>query len=153
MKIRSGFVSNSSSSSFLIWGVYSPELPDDVMELARKEHIKEAWAIWYQEKLQTDYAKKYPEDYPTDSTFEEWLEKHSEGYNDKEEFVFGKILEIVGLEHYDPFWDGEHYFGVCPTKMSDDETMGEFKKRIEGELEKLFDNVQCGWQEYAWRDG
>lgn len=32
MKIRSGFVSNSSSSSYIIYGFYKKDLPEDILE-------------------------------------------------------------------------------------------------------------------------
>lgn len=154
MKIRNGFVSNSSSSSFLIYGVYNPDIPEDLLELVNKDFIKEAWSVWYQEVLKTDYAKKNPERYPTGIPFQSWLKikKDTNGTYFKS-FVFDEVLGLVGISHYDPFGEGSPYFGVCPTEMGEDETMGEFKKRVDTLLESVFDSAETGWQEYAWRDG
>ena len=154
MKKRNGFVSNSSSSSFLIYGVYNPDIPEDLMEFVNKDFIKEAWEVWYQEVLKNDFAKKNPDKYPTDIPFESWLKikkDTNEGWF--ESFVLNEVLELVGIEHYDPFDYEDHYFGICPTNMGEDETMGEFKKRVDTLLENVFGSVSSGWQEYAWRDG
>ena len=60
----------------------------------------------------------------------------------------------MGIEHYNPFGDGLDYLGISPNKMPDDQTMGEFKAKVETSLKYLYgSDVECGWHEYAWRDG
>jgi len=153
MKLRKGFVSNSSSSSFLIYGVYDPKLPEDIAELADKDVVKKAWTVWYQERLDSDYGKKSPELYPKDETFETWLKKKKESLGgDIEYFVFSEVLGMLGFEHHAPEYSG-NYLGICPTNMGDDETMGQFKDRVQTALEEIFGEVSCSWQEYAWRNG
>ena len=47
MKIRTGFVSNSSSSSFVIVG-YRVKFPSSVMEKAKKEMVKNRYSLYSQ---------------------------------------------------------------------------------------------------------
>ena len=48
MKIRNGFVSNSSSSSYVIYGFFSEELPEDIGEkwddVRNRDHL---WNYYY----------------------------------------------------------------------------------------------------------
>ena len=129
-------------------------MPEDTTELLSKETLKKAWTIRYQERLESDYAKKYPEDYPKDATFETWFEKEKESYGEDEieYFIFSEVLGLLGFEHHAPDYAG-NYLGICPTNMGEDETMGEFKKRVQTALDDVFGSVKCDWQEYAWRDG
>lgn len=41
MKIRSGFVSNSSSSSFIVYGFFSDDLPEEIYERIENENVSE----------------------------------------------------------------------------------------------------------------
>ena len=72
MKIRSDFVSNSSSSSFVFWGVYFEK---DVLE----------------QKL-IDGGAKFDEEEGFD--IYEWLENNFDDYND---YIVGESEVIVGL--------------------------------------------------------
>ncbi len=147
MKTRNGFVSNSSSSSFLIYGVYDPDVDIDVSTFVDLEILKPKWETWHKDRLE-----KY--DWHKDETFEEFLEGVMEDGIGEALYILDSILgEGFNFEHHSPFGD-YHYFGVDPRKMDDNETMGEFKERITKMCKDIFgDDVEAGWHEYAWRDG
>jgi hypothetical protein len=85
MKIRSGFVSNSSSSSFCILGV---SVDNDAYEKV--------------------YDKKY---------------------NKEDKTILDSECSIS--------YEGEHYIGLNPEKIGEDETIGQAKDRIVTEASKL----------------
>jgi hypothetical protein len=110
MKIRNGFVSNSSSSSFLIWGA---RIAQDTLS--------------------------YP-----DGTNECDFVDENDG-----------LVRNAG-----PNDDYYFYIGRSPSKCGGDETMNQFKARVEAEVKELLqkhsaptDSVRFGWQSEAWYDG
>jgi hypothetical protein len=97
MKIRSGFVSNSSSTSFCIYGVYSKKCSDEAMKTMK------------------------------------------------------------GIQAFEePYGDGS-YIGVPLQECRDDETMGDFKKRvvelINSQAVNEFDPSEFSVCEESWYDG
>jgi hypothetical protein len=110
MKVRNGFVSNSSSSSFLIWGAMVKQsdvaIPDDM--------------------------EKY-----------DFIE------------TTGNLVQYAG-----PDDDYCFYVGRCPSECGGDETMNQFKARVEAEAKEFLQKynvdataVKFGWQDAAWYDG
>jgi hypothetical protein len=104
MKIRQGFVSNSSTTSFCIYGMKydGPESNDE----------------------------------------------------DEDESLYDK-LKGTGLEHHRNPNGGSPYVGMSPWNMEDDETMAQFRKRVEKLITKKLgvSNPDCGIIEEAWYDG
>lgn len=118
MKIRQGFVSNSSSSSFCIYGA---ELQD--------EDIKK----FLPEKLQNSSDDKY-----------EWVE---EAYELGVEWwsVASKIEDALG-EGFSCFHDYEEadfYVGRELKSLKDDETGADFKASVDERLTEVFGDGYC----------
>ena len=81
MKIRNGFVSNSSTSSFITFGIYFKSIDDLIKEMKpeRLEKIKE--------ELEENGKNEY--------TLEEWLQDMCSTYADDGSLVFGTDVGSV----------------------------------------------------------
>jgi hypothetical protein len=111
MKIRNGFVSNSSSSSFLIFG--------------------ESFC--------------------------------SEDFLSKIEDIGGYLETLFSnfsIYYGDPnAYERNYYIGRCPSEMKDNEIVGEWKAKIQKEIEEKIDKniikkeIKCGWCEESYYNG
>ena len=103
MKIRTGFVSNSSTSSFTIFGVYLEE--DEIKKHFGLESNKDGGEV--------------------DANSEK------DDYGDKESLDLYEELDKLEVPFKGPceYWDGYH-LGLSLLECRDDETMGDFKKRV-----------------------
>lgn len=109
MKVRSGFVSNSSSSSFCIYGTYLEF--SEIIEKLKASNL-----------LTVDESKKIDDDEDEDM------------YENLEELLSKKTdLELYFDYEGDSAWIGRDWSSV-----GDDETGRQFKENVESELIKVF---------------
>lgn len=162
MKQRQSFVSNSSTTSFCIYGTrienFDSEKCIDSFKYMKANHLDEF------KKRILNIRKQWEE--------KEYKKKHLpildlilriDDINSDEESDIKTLLEydtadifcqIMQLGYW-PDYDGDNcYFGQSWPSIGDDETGGQFKKYIKEELMMIFgDNIQCSTHEEAWRDG
>jgi hypothetical protein len=115
MKVRSGFVSNSSSSSFCIYGTCF-EL-DEMLEKVRSVNF-----------LTEDVLNEIAQ-----------FEEDGEYYEITEILQSKMNLEFNQDEEQESFWIGKSW-----SSIGDDETGREFKESVKAELEKMFGpDIDC----------
>ena len=135
MKIRNGFVSNSSSSSFCIYGLYIEEEQTFVDKLIEKGYITK---------------EKFKE---LGNVLEYAWEK------DENNFFIKHNLEVESMDE-----DSGIYVGKSWSSIKDDETGAEFKKAIENSLIELLGTTykdycdkekeyKCSTLQEAWFNG
>lgn len=126
MKTRVGFVSNSSTSSFLIYGI-----------TISKGHVF---------SLLTDEAKAVVQEKVSARGYK--LEE-LEDYDIIDYLLWdGPLKGYVARCPYDDYY----YIGKSWDKIGDNQTGKEFKKEIETYLSTYFDTSEFGTLEEAWHD-
>lgn len=119
MKIRHGFISNSSTTSFCIYGT-----DVDVFGFSDEKIMEWVKANGDEESLQEEYNGEV-QDYVSEDyyAFLEWITE-------------GTDLEIDYL-------DDSYYVGMPYTAWKDDETAKEFRERVETEIKKIIPDATC----------
>jgi hypothetical protein len=133
MKTRQGFVSNSSTSSFMIYG-YEMDA-GEFRELVKKKHSH----LFDKElaKLNKDREEKL--------TFEEAMDGYA--FYDLEETLRDNDIPIHMI-------DGDYdtaYLGVDPSSMDMDETKRQFQARVEEQIKKFVGKkVKCSYIDHDY---
>ena len=131
MKLRTGFVSNSSSSSFVVYGT-SFDDASDFIKLVIKNDDKLKAKI--EKHVKEQYGESGEDGEP--ATLEDIIE---DDYYE----ILEIILEDIGMEYTTPE-DGGVMIGVSPFDIKDDETGAQFKARVKAEIEKIVGKkVKC----------
>ena len=166
MKTRHGLVSNSSTSSFCIYGC----------------SISEEWNAYNNPDAFVRFLKKLKQEFPGDykTALEDIKEKYKDkDYYDKQIEVAETIDEIkitdgpkllldeddgdycelelihVILKYFDLALFGSdysgNYIGRSWKRIKDDETGAQFKMKVDEVVKSLF-NEECSTLEYSWND-
>ena len=142
MKIRQGFVSNSSSSSFCIYGITEEESVIKEALIAKgatEEELSDGLGE-YLDSWSYDYKKREGK-----LTAEDIAAQEGKFFQPEENF-----------ETFNPYYDygDEIYIGIQWKRIGDDETGMQFMKKIDAKLTELLGKeVECSTLQEAWRDG
>jgi len=146
MKIRQGFVSNSSTTSFCIYGASFDTNPFtlDYIKNFKKNDPKE-FEVMITELEKVSWMKSVVD-----------ILKNIDNMTDDElqdaNMEWGEFVPY-NLD-YHPYHDaGMHYIGRSWSRIGDDETGKAFKASIEKDIEALFGKTPCSTHAEAWRDG
>lgn len=129
MKVRQGFVSNSSTSSFCIYGTFIDSTSEINGVLVQEINEKRK-----QRFLSKPYTKQHPECIP--QTEEEWQEYFDEEC-DYDDYVNESGLEIYSMDGYG------YYIGKSWYLIGDNETGKQFKDSVEAIMETLIPDAKC----------
>lgn len=147
MKIRNGFVSNSSTTSFCMYGICDDQ--GSILKRLDVEVLKNLAEVRYNGENDY-YRKRFP-------TFEEYW-KHAY-LDDDDESLTDDLYEVMELlsdiSVYTPEY-GDAYMGLSYPGILDDETGGEFKQRAVDTLRKIIPDIkedEFSTLQDAWRDG
>lgn len=138
MKIRSGFVSNSSTSSFCIYGV---ALEDNIFDLVRDEYLEA-------------FKKKAMEYDGVEDEEEFEIEDAFDGSNYEAMEALCQITKIDHLEWHSPDGYDCLYIGRSWSNVGDDQTGAQFKQDVEERIKKILKvkDSDFGTHEEAYAD-
>ena len=128
MKNRDGFVSNSSTSSFFIYGTIielkdiHKFLTEEAIRVLKEYHLKQLKESGKQEEKIDD-------------------SRYIHGVYRSE------VCEVLGLAHTYCGEEGYIAIGQSPEYMDDNETKAQFKERVEKSIKEFFNVTDFGFEE------
>lgn len=141
MKIRIGFVSNSSSSSFVAYGTVLDDSNSVYKDILNKVET---------------YAKKLNIDSDRMSSILKEIEELKNNKRSDINDVLDLLLSLPGFESYTSSWNAQeevYYIGICPNDCQD-ETPRELKSKVKKLFKKVFGNDQeVDYIQEGWYDG
>jgi len=145
MKKRNGFVSNSSTQSFFIYGV---SFDDDETFMKRvKENVSDGLKqLILEENNKNAQGSQWTQEF---DNFDKYMESLENWYD-----LFSALKNVAeGISIDQPPYDSI-YIGVSPSAIKDDETGREFKERVKTFIRSLLgeDVDGFGYCSQAWRD-
>lgn len=140
MKIRQGFISNSSSSSFCIYGTYTDDINAIVRTFLEEKSSEELEEILSDNCIDVDD-----------------LDEEDAIDNILDNLDFSELAEILSstiknLECHSCYDSNETWIGLGIHSMDDDETKKQFQNRVEQLIkdELKQENLQFNWYEESW---
>lgn len=165
MKIRQGFVSNSSSTSFCIYGV--------ALDGLRQLNLQELCKLQIERlKASIERLKQYPIlDDETQEKFISQNQKELEFFENaknmetedlyeklEEQYELYELTDIIGdvdLNVYIEPYSNTIFIGIPPHKMNDVDIVGEWKEQVQYRISKIVnaEPEDFGWIEEGWCNG
>lgn len=139
MKVRKGFVSNSSSSSFMIYGYCASE-----GEI--KKRLRNGKAAGLKKLVKEHFKEHKASSYYKNETLKEFMFVS--------DYDFFELLEcVLDLEIHQPP-DDDYYIGKSWDSMNDDQTKKEFETYVEKRLKELFgEDISVSTLQESWYNG
>ena len=176
MKIRKGFVSNSSASSFCAYGIrvdgdfdylkYAKAMKKHFPEEFKKAFsdinpdnpmVKEAIlnindGSYFEDKKRPGCEHEVNRDkvkFCPECGVQSWIEEPLVDEDDVEDWIKDAAYDMGGLSTGG--YEGIEYVGLCYEDAPDDQTFGEFRARAKKILQEIFgDNIEVKHIEEAW---
>lgn len=126
MKIRNGFVSNSSTSSFCIYGTKINsdfKFSDEVL----KEFIDKNYDGVLEEVVDMEYF-----------------------LDDIRDEIFYNLVKKIGIEYHNTYESEYGFLGLSYTELKDDETGKEFRDRATALVRMIIPDAKCEHIEESW---
>ncbi len=142
MKQRQGFVSNSSSSSFLLYGFWMEGSIEYVIKDGKRCEKEDEYSESISDALY-EKAKEYLMQY-------KWEEDKEHGKVDFYSVMSSKLIEDMGISVHYPE-DGP-VIGKSWDLVKDDQTGKEFKDEVQSFVDEYFPGYKCETHEFAWSD-